>query len=281
MARRQPISPIPNSVFEDSIKEKQGIISNPPNTQKENRALEVRRDEDTQPEFKLGLQDIDEAVFYYFNQVLKPSIKGSADERISVPIIYGSPEIWKAAQKDGYYRDKNSKIQTPLIMVKRTSVEKNRNLSNKIDANYPQVYQTFEKAYSQRNYYDRFSILNNRIPQKEFYTVVVPDYVNISYEALIWTDFVEQMNDLVELINYASDSYWGDPNKFKFNTRVSSFGNTVDVPVNDNRVVRTSFNLSILGYLIPNTLVKSATEQVGKYFSKFAVTVKENIVSSL
>jgi hypothetical protein len=281
MARRKPISPIPNSVFDDSIKEKQGIISSPPDTQKENRALEVRRDEDTQPEFKLGLQDIDEAVFYYFNQILKPSVKGSADERVSVPVIYGSPETWKAAQKDGYYRDKNSKIQTPLIMVKRLNVEKNRTLSNKMDANYPQVYQTFEKAYSKRNYYDKFSILNNTIPQKEFYTVVIPDYVNISYEALIWTDFVEQMNDLIEMINYASDSYWGDPDKFKFNTRIGAFGNTIDVPVNDNRIVRTSFNLSILGFLIPSNLAKSAAEQTGKYFSKSTIIVKENIVSNL
>lgn len=279
--RRQPISPIPNSVFEDSIKERQGILSNPPDIQKENRALEVRRDEDTQPEFKLGLQDIDEAIFYYFDQVLKPSVKGNAGERVEVPVIYGSSEIWKAAQKDGYYRDKNSKIQTPLIMVKRISVEKNRNLSNKIDANYPQVYQTFEKAYSKRNYYDRFSILNNKLPQKEFYTVVMPDYVTIGYEALIWTDFVEQMNDLIELINYASDSYWGDPNKFKFNTRIGIFGNTIDVPVNDNRIVRTSFNLNLLGFLIPNTLHKSATEQTGKYFSKSTVVVQENIVSNL
>jgi hypothetical protein len=195
MARRQPINPVPNSVFEDEIKNRTGLISNPPDTQKENRALEIRRDEDDQPSFKIGLQDIDEAIFYYFENHIKPEIKLNAGERKPVPTIYGSPELWKSVQKDGYYRDKNSKIQTPLIMVKRTSVEKRRDLSNKVDPNFPQVFQTFGQAYSNRNQYDRFSLLNNRIPQKEFYTVVMPDYINLTYEGLIWTDFVEQMND--------------------------------------------------------------------------------------
>lgn len=276
MARRKPISPIPNSVFEDSINSRTGLLSNPPDTQKENRALEVRRDDDTQPDFKIGLQDIDEAIFYYFNNFIKPEIKGNDGERISVPTIYGSPEIWKSVQKDGYYRDKNSKIQTPLIMVQRTSVEKRRDLSNKIDPNFPQVYQTFSKAYSRRNQYDQFSLLNNKIPQKEFYTVVMPDYVNITYEGLIWTDFVEQMNGLVEAVNYASDGYWGDPNKFKFRTTVGTFGNTIDVSTTDNRLVRTSFNLSILGYIIPDNIQRTVAHKGSKFFSKTEVIVRES-----
>ena len=70
MARRQPINPVPNSVFEDEIKNRTGLISNPPDTQKENRALEIRRDEDDQASFKIGLQDIDEAIFYYFDNII-------------------------------------------------------------------------------------------------------------------------------------------------------------------------------------------------------------------
>lgn len=276
MARRQPINPVPNSVFEDEIKNRTGLISNPLDTQKENRALEIRRDEDDQPSFKIGLQDIDEAIFYYFEHHIKPEIKLNAGERKSVPVIYGSPELWKSVQKDGYYRDKNSKIQTPLIMVKRTSVEKRRDLSNKIDPNFPQVYQTFSQAYSNRNQYDRFSLLNNRIPQKEFYTVVMPDYINLTYEGLIWTDFVEQMNGIVEAVNYASDGYWGDMNKFKFRTTVSSFGNTVEVSTNDNRLVRTSFSLNILGYIVPENLQKYTAHKGSKFYSKSEIVTRES-----
>ena len=76
---------------------------------------------------------------------------------------------------------------------------------------------TQQEKYTKRNSYDRFSILNNRIPQKEFHAVVVPDYIKLMYTCTIWTDYVTQMNKLIEMINYTSDSYWGDKERFKFN----------------------------------------------------------------
>ena len=71
----------------------------------------------------IGIQDIDEAIMYYFNNVIKPSVEQNG-KRINVPIIYGAPERMKSSQKDGYYRDKKGAIMYPLIMFKRTSVEK-------------------------------------------------------------------------------------------------------------------------------------------------------------
>ena len=86
--------------------------------------------------FAIGLRDIDEAIFYYFNNVIKPSVIQNSTKKI-VPVLYGSPERWASVQKDGFYRDRNGKIQVPLIFFKRDSVEKNRNLGNKMDANNP------------------------------------------------------------------------------------------------------------------------------------------------
>lgn len=78
--------------------------------------------DDDVSKFKIGLRDIDEAIFYYFNKVIKPSVIQNGLKK-DVPVIYGSPERWSAVQKDGFYRDKNGKIQLPLIMVKRDSVK--------------------------------------------------------------------------------------------------------------------------------------------------------------
>ena len=39
----------------------------------------------------VGIKDIDEAIFYYFNEVLKPSVIQNGN-RINVPLVYGSPE---------------------------------------------------------------------------------------------------------------------------------------------------------------------------------------------
>ena len=39
-------------------------------------------------------------------------------------------------------------------MFKRNSVEKRRDLGNKMDANNPQLYYTFQTKYNKRNQYD-------------------------------------------------------------------------------------------------------------------------------
>ena len=69
---------------------------------------------------------------FYFNNVIRPSVIINGN-RTNVPIIYGSPEKWKGVQKDGFFRDKEGKLQVPLIMFKRDSIEKRRDLGNKLD----------------------------------------------------------------------------------------------------------------------------------------------------
>ena len=97
-----------------------------------------------------GLKKYDEAIMYYFNEVIKPSVIINGN-RVNVPLIYGSPERWKSVQKDGYYRDKEGKIQVPLIMFKREGLTKRRDLGNKLDANNPNLYYTFQEKFTKRN----------------------------------------------------------------------------------------------------------------------------------
>ena len=76
------------------------------------------RKDDTVGEIHVGLEDHDEAIAYYFENVIKPHVLING-ERTKVPVLYGSAERWKTVQQDGYYRDKEGKIQTPLIYFKR------------------------------------------------------------------------------------------------------------------------------------------------------------------
>ena len=250
---------------------------NPDNRPSINKGRITTRKDDTVQDVSIGLQDHDEAIMYYFNNVIKPSVIINGN-RTNVPIIYGSPERWKGVQKDGYFRDKEGKLQTPIIMFKRDSVEKRRDLGNKLDANSPQLYYTFQEKYSKRNQYDNFNVLQNIIPQKEFHTVVIPDYVTLQYSCIIWTDYIAQMNKLIEMINYSSDSYWGDKEKFKFNAKIDTYSNTTEVAQGENRVVKTNFGLTIQGYLIPDSLNKDLVKKPQKFFSKSRVVFNNELI---
>ena len=72
-----------------------------------NRAYQTSmKDEDRAKPISIGLQDIDETIAYYFTNVIRP-VAVQNNRQIEVPVIYGSPEKWKAVQADGYYRDGN------------------------------------------------------------------------------------------------------------------------------------------------------------------------------
>jgi hypothetical protein len=218
-----------------------------------NRALEVSLKDDTSRNFKIGITDVNEAVQYYFENVLKLSAVQN-NSKVALPIIYGSPEKWKSVQADGFYRDGASKIMPPLLMYRRTSIEQNKNLGNKIDGNNVHNVQLFKKGFSRRNIYDNFNILRDQVPQDEYVISITPDYVTVTYECVIWTNFVEQMDSIIEAVNYASYSYWGDPTRFQFLTKIDSFQDNLTYSTGEDRVVKTSFNMSINGYLIPDSV---------------------------
>ena len=204
-------------------------------------------------DISIGLEDIDGAIQYYFDNIIKPNVIQNGN-RVAVPIIFGDAEKWKSVQNDGFYRDKDGKIMAPLIMYKRTNVEKNRTLGNKLDSNQAHLFNVFETRYNQRNQYDKFSILNNRIPSKQYYVSVVPDYVTITYECVLLTNYVEQNNKLIEAIEYASDSYWGDANRWQFRTSLDSFGITNNINTGEDRVSSTTVSLKVNGYLIADSI---------------------------
>ena len=244
-----------------------------------NRSEKLSFTDDTAKPLSIGVQDMDESIFYYFENVIQPSVYQN-NERTPVPLIYGSPEKWKSVQKDGYYKDKNGKIMSPIIVFKRDNITPRRNLSNKLDANHPHLYTSWQKTYSPKNDYSNFNVLNNRIPTNQFIINVVPDYVTLNYSFIIQTYYVEQLNKIVEAINYASDSYWGNPERFKFKAQIDSFTTTNEINQDDDRVVKSTFSLALYGYIVPDNIQKDITA-IKKYNSRSKVIIGLETTGSL
>jgi hypothetical protein len=229
-----------------------------------NRANEISLKNDNVREFKVGIQDFDQAIMYYFKEVIKPFVIQN-NTRINVPILYGDPENWKSVQADGYYRDANGRLLAPLIMFKRKGMTQNRGLGSKIDGNVTKNMQLFEKSFSKRNVYGNFAVLNNRVPETEYVASITPDYVTVEYDCVVWTYFVEQMDALVESINFASRTYWGDPSKFQFYSSIESFDESVTYEIGQDRAVKNTFSITLNGYIIPESVNKSMAS-VNKVF---------------
>jgi hypothetical protein len=222
----------------------------------------------------VGIMDMDSSILYYFNEVIKPEVTENK-EKVKVPCIYASPERWVAISKQGYLRDKKQQIITPLIVFKRTSMERNDNIPvDKLDANKPNLFYGFNKKYSQQSRYDKFSVQKGLIPNKEYYNVTMPDYVTLTYEFTIWTSYIEQMNAIVEKINYSDGAYWGEPGKMRFRTRIESFTDASEI-TDQERLIKTTFTVNLYGYILPETYDSKTTTQ--KYLTPKKVIVRENV----
>jgi hypothetical protein len=168
----------------------------------------------------------------------------------------------------------------PLIMFKRENIEKNRTLGNKLDGNYVHNYQVIGSKYNNKNAYDKFSVLNNRIPSEQYYVSMVPDYVTLTYQCIIFTDFVEQNNKIVEAVQFASDTYWGDPNRWKFKTRIDSFSTTTLLEEGQDRAAKSSFNIVLNGYMIPDTVNKDLATVKSKFYTKAQVVFDVEVIDA-
>jgi hypothetical protein len=72
-------------------------------------------------------------------------------------------------------------------------------------------------------------------------------------------------------MEYASDSYWGNPDRFKFKVNIDSFSTVSELSDNAERVVRATFTLKLFGYIIPDIPQKDLHT-----VNKFSETTKVN-----
>lgn len=247
-----------------------------------NRANATRRDTDKQKNFTVTLLDIDTAIINTLNDTLRLQVNDNG-EVVKVPVIYGNPERWFAMKKFGNIRDNQGKILLPAIMFRRKSVENNKDLAT---FNRYLNYETIMN-YSEKNKYDRFDLMNKGAfpskPTKQIYSVSLPVQVNITYECIIWTDYVDQNNKLLEQINYAAKDYWGDAERFKFRARIDSYSIEQEVNDGEDRNIKTSFDINVNAYLLNDNYitnlngVKNTTQ---KLFTVRKVMLQENAIAS-
>jgi len=238
-----------------------------------NKGREVSRAGDNFKSVSVGLMDIDQAIFYYFENVIKPVIIENG-EQVKVPVIYANPERWAALQKQGYVRDHKRKVMAPLVAFRRTGFSRDETMPvDKLDPTNPQLHVHFEKQYSKENRYDKLTALKGISPKREIHAVAVPDYVSVTYDFIVWTNFTDHMNTIVEKINWSEGSYWGEPGKFRFRASIESFEDASEYE--GQRKIKTSFSLNLKGYLLPDEYPPTAVN-TQKFITPKQIVLNDN-----
>mgnify|MGYP003627820678 CR=1 FL=1 len=221
-----------------------------------NRAQQIRRDDDIIKTPKCTIEDVDFAIISYMRDILRLQVT-EGGQLIDVPVMYANGEKWAQVQAKGYMRDRKGKIMTPLLSIRRGSiVERDTLKSLGVNQNPAGNDFVFQNKHSMQNKYDRFSTQYGKQTKKEFYLAPVPEFIDVSYELLLWTEYTEQMNSLVEQIMPTNGFAYGTTFKFPVYLQDVSFDTTN--ASGEDRVVRATIPLTCKATLLmPFELQKS------------------------
>jgi hypothetical protein len=237
-----------------------------------NRAMQTRRDDDVVRTKQRTIYDIDFAIKWYIENEIQPQVTANK-ELIPVPVIFSNGEKWDNVRRLGYLRDEKGMLQSPLIMLKRNSVSE-RDAQKTLDVNRPNSanYIVHRSKYNARNRYEDelFPIpTNNPQPSEQFYIVDIPKYVTVEYDMMLWCDFTTQMNELIDqILPYGRFSWGNDANKFP--TTIGSISFETINTIGEDRLVRATIPLSVLGTLLSEQEVRLST--IKKMYSIKKVT---------
>lgn len=228
-----------------------------------NRSVSITPGLDYTKNYAITLKDIDTSIIKHIKDVLKPKVR-EANEMVDVNVMYGNEERWASVRKRGVVRDKNGSLILPLIMLKRTSIANNdltpQGFHHDIHMKYARV--TRNSKWSKDNQYDRFSVLTGTKPVSENIVTGMPNFSDVTYEFIIWTSYIEQMNSLVELFVENSNKYWGSGNDYKFLSVLESIDDATEMTVDSERIIKSTFNLATKAYLLPEYMNSTITGKI-------------------
>ena len=222
---------------------------------------------DLSQQYSITLKDIDGAIMSYIKDVIKPTVQ-EANEQVKVTVMYGNEERWKNVRKRGVLRDRNGALILPLIILKRTNVTKSDMIpgyEHDIRRRYTEVVRS--SGWSKDNRYSRFAVQTNNLPIYENLVTSIPNFVNITYEFVLWTNFIEQMNPLIETFMEHDKTYWGDKNTYRFISSLDSISDASEMNQDGERFIKSTFSVTTKAYLLPeetNSIVTGKISQVQK-----------------
>jgi hypothetical protein len=223
----------------------------------QNRHLEVRRDKDKTRSLGITLYDVDFAIKSFIDKSIQLRIEDNG-ESIQVPTIYANSEKWASIQKDGFLKDKKGKTLAPLISFKRSNVLIKPEMKRNKVATTDQLAYFMQQKYNKLMPYDKFSILYDKRKSRDYFITPIPDYVDITYNFVIWCEYQHQLNYILENFVFFGGQSFGEKNFFKFSTNLDNLLMEESNITGQDRLIRANFDLLVHAYLIP----KEAANQV-------------------
>jgi hypothetical protein len=258
------------------------------------------------------IEDVDYALFSLFDKELNLSVKDSTTgKHKKLPVIFSSGERWALVKNNKLLRDRSGAIILPIITIQRSSISQtNDDITGRgINQNVGQlvIYKklskedsTYQNILNKQNIPNQFlsdnernikltldenlltKNLNNNI--YEVITIPTPQFYTIKYTVTVWTQYLQQLNNIIEQLISAylpvgmrtykiqtKKGYWF---LAKVDENFKDETNFTDMSDNE-RIVKSSFEITVPAYFIPGNDIPGIENPVRRFISapKISFTV--------
>jgi hypothetical protein len=87
---------------------------------------------------------------------------------------------------------------------------------------------------------------------------------------VLWTNFIEQMNPLIEAFMEYDKTYWGDKDTYRFISTLDSVSDASEMEARGDRFIKSTFSVTTKAYLLPeetNNIIMGKMSQVQRKLS--------------
>lgn len=176
----------------------------------------------------LNLSSIENVDFAFFDWLEKDLnlFCNTKDGFKKVPLFWVTPERSYQIKQNKEFRDINGALKPPMITIERTSIEKDQKNSATFFANIPpkdnkmlvsrRINQKKTSEFANADFKRNFGEVGFLSPKKnkkivyEYKEMLLPVYANFTYNISIFTQFQQQMNEIVQpfITKFGSQRYF-------------------------------------------------------------------------
>lgn len=151
------------------------------------------------------IETIDTAVHGWLDRTVDSHVEDQNGSRKKVPVLFASGERWAASRTRRAIRDTNGVLILPVLSVRRTGVDINQNMTSL--GTEEGNFQVAKRVHKKTNVYKNAALLRTQSlqPMKdatvyEVTTIPFPASCLVTYEMVIHTQYITQMNSIIEKI---------------------------------------------------------------------------------
>ncbi len=233
-----------------------------------------------------GLRDVDMAFQNWWDNVLNVQISDTSGNQKKVPVFFVSAERWNKARQEGGFRDDKGTLILPLIAILKPGLSSTE--TGPYGRNFADIKKdhVIAKKLSPKSHLVKKLIKQNpdtldpSSPIYEIYTAPVPDHYTITYEVVIWTSFMDDVNRIVEKLGQQMD--YKSRKSFQFYTKEGVYftafqdgefenQSNFDDYTDEERLIKYSTNFIVSAHLYPQS--EQRPDSFKRYFSQTKVVV--------